>query len=186
LANTVLLLAQHPETQAKLHAELQQVGDKDELTLANLSHLVYLDHVINESMRLLTIVPVITRKTNGVLKLSDGVILADGCHLGMLVDAMHHSPEIWGDDAGQFRPERFEGNAKATGQGFVPFGEGPRKCIGHRYATLSMKVMLVHLLRNFEFSTALKGDELKWTDGYFPQLVNKHVVEVVERKKRDY
>jgi cytochrome P450 len=173
-------LAQHPKVQAQLYAELQQIGD-DDLTIDHLPRLRYLDHVLNETMRLQTIVPVITRKTNGVVKLNDGVVVSESCHLGMLVDAMHHNTKIWGEDAKQFRPERFADDNKLTRQSFMPFGEGPRKCIGHRYAMVSMKVMLAHLLRTFEFSTAVKLEELEWTNGYLPQLVNKHVVEVAVR-----
>ena len=67
---------------------------------------------------------------------------------------IHHDRDLWGDDAEEFKPERFsEGVAKASKDklAFFPFGWGPRMCIGNHFATIQVKVALAVILQNFSF-----------------------------------
>lgn len=67
---------------------------------------------------------------------------------------LHRDKEIWGEDAGEFNPERFaEGAAKATkGEiGFLPFGWGPRICIAQNLSLIEIKIFIAMMLRNFSF-----------------------------------
>lgn len=65
---------------------------------------------------------------------------------------------------------------------FLPFSFGPRNCVGMKYAMYSMKVLMAHLLKNFEFSTTLKMDELHLKNELVLKLVNKHMISVKRRK----
>uniref|UniRef100_A0A6G1RU84 Cytochrome P450 family 3 subfamily A member 4 n=1 Tax=Hypotaenidia okinawae TaxID=2861861 RepID=A0A6G1RU84_9GRUI len=67
---------------------------------------------------------------------------------------LHRDPEYW-PEPDEFRPERFSKDSKESIEpyAFLPFGAGPRNCIGMRFAFLTMKVAVVVLLQNFSFRT---------------------------------
>lgn len=70
---------------------------------------------------------------------------------------MHHDPEYY-ENPEEFNPERFtsENVAKRHPYTFLPFGDGPRNCIGMRFGMMQTRMGLIALLRNFKFSTSSK------------------------------
>ncbi|KAC9216382.1 hypothetical protein E3N88_46190 [Mikania micrantha] len=84
----------------------------------------------------------------------ENLILPSGSHLMLHLMLLHYDANLWGDDANEFNPERFdEGVSKATkGQAiYFPFGGGPRICVGQAFAMLEAKLALVMILRHFSF-----------------------------------
>jgi cytochrome P450 len=74
---------------------------------------------------------------------------------------------LWGDDADEFKPERFkkENIQNVHPYAYLPFSKGPRNCIGYKYAEKSLKVVLAYLLRRFVISTHTKISEVEFEFG---------------------
>lgn len=112
--------------------------------------------ILQESLRLYSPAVMIARYLRKDTKLGELTIPA-GVELVVPVSIIHQEKEYWGDDAGEFNPERFsEGVSKATkGKlSYLPFGWGPRLCIGQNFGLLEAKVAVSMILQRFslEFS----------------------------------
>ncbi|KAJ7870888.1 cytochrome P450 [Mycena leptocephala] len=174
------VLAMYPDVQEKLRAEILSVPEQlDHDTLVGLP---YLDGVVREVLRLYPPAsPVMYREamTNTVLPLSTPITGVDGKLMhsipvpkGTLVyiaiSAANHNKQMWGDDALEFKPERWQdGKAdsvttKLCGvyRNTMTFTGGGRSCIGFKFAQLEMKVSLCVLLRAFKFSAP--DPRIKW------------------------
>ena len=77
-------------------------------------------------------------------------------YLELSILAVHHDPQIWGEDVHLFKPERFsEGVAKATKNNiatFLPFATGPRNCVGSDFALNEAKIALAMILQRYTFT----------------------------------
>ncbi|KAJ7453352.1 cytochrome P450 [Mycena galericulata] len=182
LNRAVHLLALHPDVQEKLRAEIMQT--KEQLDHDELVGLPYLDGFIREILRLYPPVPAMTRiaTRDGVLPLStpirgldgrsmDFIPVPKGTEVCIAIAAANHNKAIWGSDAREFRPERWE---KGRAQGVtvrmsgvygntMTFVGGGRSCIGFKFVQLELKVVLSVFLRSFRFSVAT--DEIRWSIG---------------------
>ncbi|VDM29887.1 unnamed protein product [Toxocara canis] len=69
------------------------------------------------------------------------------------VFSVHYDKKIWGEDADEFRPERWE-NLQRHPLSWLPFGAGPRTCIGKKLADMEEKLALVHILRKYDIVAA--------------------------------
>ena len=135
LANTILLLAMHPEIQEKVYKELRQVFPEQESDVSydDITNLTYLEMVIKESMRIIPVIPLILRETTSDIKLSDNFPVKKGKTIIIILSNVHTNPEIWGPNANKFDPDHFLPERIATRHPFsyVPFGCLPRNCIGN-------------------------------------------------------
>ena len=111
--------------------------------------------IINETLRLYPPAPTVTRLVEREVRLGS-LNLPANLVLNMPILASHHDPEIWGDDVHLFKPDRFsEGVAKATGNNsaaFLPFGMGPRVCLGFNFAIIEAKIALSMILQRCTLS----------------------------------
>ena len=111
--------------------------------------------IINESLRLYPPAVGFSRKMEKEGRLGNLVLPTN---LEILISnlPLHHDPQIWGQDAHEFKPERFsEGLSRATNNNpaaFFPFGMGPRMCVGMNFALLEAKIALSMILQRYAFT----------------------------------
>jgi cytochrome P450 family 4 len=97
------------------------------------------------------------------------------------VVTLHGRKDIWGDDADKFNPDHFAPDVQRHPYGYLPFSGGSRICIGHKYANMSMVIVMAQLIRSYKFSTDLKMEELKFDFCITLRLINKHMVRAEKR-----
>ncbi|XP_033322600.2 cytochrome P450 9e2 [Megalopta genalis] len=168
-------LAKYPEIQEKLRNEIRTtIAEHDGvLTFEALKDLKYMDRVINESQRRHSAVIFLKKVCTNECELvgSDGlrVRLEPGMDVYVPVAPIHHDAEYWSNPE-VFDPDRFSEERKQDIQkmSFLPFGEGPRMCVGMKMATLMMKSCLAAFLNNYEIKLSPKTAlPLKWSKYYF-------------------
>ncbi|KAL6190187.1 hypothetical protein ACLB2K_036585 [Fragaria x ananassa] len=155
LAWTVFLLALHTDWQEEARNEVLQLFGKQTPNPDGFSKLKTMSMIINESLRLYPPVLAMERRVEKEVRLGNVVIPANvELHVSSL--ALHHEPQFWGQDVQLFKPERFsEGVVKATGNNivaFLPFGMGPRTCVGFNFATIEVKIALSMILQRYSFT----------------------------------
>lgn len=128
-------LSQHPDVEAKLHAELDQVLGGRLPTVADLARLPYTKAVLDETLRLYP-VPWMERRADKADTIG-GYDIKAGSLIYISPYLMHRHPTYWPDperyDPGRFAPEQPAQQARFA---YLPFGGGPRQCIGNRLAML--------------------------------------------------
>ncbi|KAH9670922.1 protein LUTEIN DEFICIENT 5 [Citrus sinensis] len=183
---TFYLLSKEPAVLSKLQDEVDSIlGDRFP-TIGDMKKLKYTARVINESLRLYPQPPVLIRRS-----LEDDVLgkypIKRGEDIFISVWNLHHSPHIW-DDADKFNPERWplDGpNPNETNQDYcyLPFGGGPRKCVGDMFATFENIVAVAMLVRQFNFQMALGAPQVEMTTGATIHTTNGLRMTVTRRIK---
>ena len=110
--------------------------------------------IIHESLRLYPPVPLLPRHALEDIKFGN-IDVPKGTDLRILILSLHTNPEIWGDDAQKFNPERFANGTTGACKHphvYMPFGVGPRVCLGQNLAMLELKMLIALILSNFSFS----------------------------------
>ncbi|XP_033761677.1 cytochrome P450 3A8-like isoform X2 [Pecten maximus] len=131
---------------------IQEIDDKLGKTVPdydNVHDLTYLEMCINETMRLFPVNARVDREASRDVTIGN-IEIPKGMIVNILVVAIQRDPEFWPEPE-KFIPERFSAEAKANMDPFVflPFGAGPRNCIGLRLALLTMKMAIARMLQTY-------------------------------------
>jgi len=174
-------LCMYPDKQDLVHEEiLDVVGKEGKVTFDKLSQLKYMDKFIHESLRFNDLFSILERTCTKNYKVPGmDLVIPEGRSLGIYMQKSIESEENF-HNAKEFDPENFDPNNNPNKFAYVSFGQGPRNCIGMRYAMMVMKVGLVNLLRNHkivrgkEMQDILKiNKELNHFDGGIPVTVHR-------------
>lgn len=148
-----LLLAQHPEVESKMHAEIDSVLGDRAPTFEDVPALRYTTNVLAETMRLYPPAWAIGRTANAPLELA-GYEIPQGSILLLSPYTMHRDPRWWPLPS-SFQPERWETEDPSRPKfAYYPFGGGPRLCIGERFAWMEGVIVLAALARAWRFHRA--------------------------------
>ena len=156
---TLLLLANRPEVQARVHEELDRVIGPDALpTVEDRTRLPYTFACLAESMRYRTIGPLgLPHRASEDTEIGGYQIPAGAQVLGNIY-SIHHDPNLW-DSPHDYLPERFlpleDGSTSPalTGNAFIPFGTGHRRCPGRRFAETTVWLHITRMLHRLRFET---------------------------------
>jgi cytochrome P450 len=153
LAMALYMLAIHPDIQKKLRTELREkISNTKTIEAESLNACTYLTAVLEETLRLYPAAWIMGRK---IVTDEDwhGKTLRAGAEFHIIIQALHCDSKLW-TNGRAFEPERFlpENADKIDRHAYLPFGAGPRKCVGSQFAMLEMQVAVAHLLLRYEVS----------------------------------
>lgn len=185
LLAALMELAQNPEIWRKLRSEVfmyfgkgETLEEIDSITFESLKKCTYLKWVVNETLRLWPPVPLNLREAvkdttlpaGGGLNGKAPVFIPKGTIIVVMLFCIHRLEEFYGPDANAFSPERWERLSK-IGWAFMPFGSGPRICLGQQFALTEVLYVLVRLAQMFETLESGIGE-------YPPKTFGQRCVEV--------
>ncbi|KAI1479989.1 cytochrome P450 [Daldinia eschscholtzii] len=164
ISHVIRNLASNPIIASQVRAEVLAVSDKP-LGFDQLPRIKTLQHVITETLRLYPVFPQMNR-----VALKDTILPTGGgsdgtaplfAPAGTLFDTcfatLHRDPKVWGPNADEFVPSRWENDYSPPPFTFVPFGAGPRQCLGQQKATMETSYIVSRILQ--EFSGIKSEDE---------------------------
>lgn len=152
---TFLLLSRYPAAARRVSEEVARVVGDGPLRFEHLGALEYTGWVLSESMRLF---PPIWTNERVAMKDDelDGHFIPQGTMVAISIWLLHHHPRLWEHperfDPERFSPQRSQGRSRYT---YVPFGVGPRTCVGNHFATMQAKVMLATVVRRLAIDIPL-------------------------------
>uniref|UniRef100_V5GHY9 Cytochrome P450 6a2 n=1 Tax=Anoplophora glabripennis TaxID=217634 RepID=V5GHY9_ANOGL len=146
-------LATHQDIQDKVREEIRTVLAKhdNKITYDSLSELTYMRQVIDEALRMYPPLSFVNRECVEDYKVpGEDLVIEKGTLIFIPIVGYHYDKEYY-DNPNKFDPERFTEENKRTRHPYahIPFGEGPRVCIGERFGIMQTKVGLTSILRNF-------------------------------------
>lgn len=151
------LLAANPNCQDKLYQEiLSTVGEGESITADHIVDMKYLTKVMQETMRIYAIIPMVTRTTTEDVDVKDkdgtgSVSIPKGTNIIIPMFLINRDPTLW-ENPLAFNPDRFDDselNFTSAKNGFFPFGYGSRTCIGNTLAQIESAIFMCKILLKF-------------------------------------
>ncbi|CAF0869519.1 unnamed protein product [Rotaria sp. Silwood1] len=185
LAYCTYILAKKPDIQEKLIAEIDtHLGQKDyEDNYDLVTNMSYIDIFIREVLRVFPIIIQATSRECNKTTTICGHQIEEGSVIQADILSIHFSPDLWGpEDPNEFIPERHL--TKRHPISWMAFGNGPRNCVGMRFAIMELKICLTHLLSQYNI---LPGDKL---DEHFHltelSVINPEAIFIKLKKRTTY
>lgn len=141
------ILSQRPEIAERMRAEIAEVAGEGPILLEHTKQLGFARHVFREAMRLyppITFIPRVAERDTEIA----GQRVERGCMVMIAPWTIHRSPANW-ENADRFDPDRF--GREITPGSYIPFGQGPRVCVGAAFATIESTLILARLVRRYDF-----------------------------------
>lgn len=148
LSWTFYELMRHPDIYQKIKEEAAAVVKDGKIGADGLKGLTYTRAVVNESMRLFPPAYLVSRECGEDDEI-DGVKINKGDVILMSIYGLHRNPKHWPQPL-SFRPERFLETTEATKHYHIPFGAGPRMCIGNHFAMMEITLILAKVALNLD------------------------------------
>jgi cytochrome P450 len=148
---TLYLISQSPEWETRMREEIERVAGAGPVTAAQVASLTVVQQVLSESLRLYPSAPVIVRDFHKDVEL-EGIKIAAGT-IGIIpIYAIHRHRKLW-EDPDRFDPDRFalDHISKRPRYHYMPFGAGPRVCLGASLAMIETTIMLATFVRAAHF-----------------------------------
>jgi cytochrome P450 len=161
---TLYLLARAPEWQRRVREEVERVAGSGPIEARHIEALKVTQRVLKESMRLYPPAPMLSRMAAETVDLS-GWRIGKGTLIIMPLFAVHRHRRLW-EDPDRFDPDRFlpEREASRPRAQYLPFGFGPRTCIGMSFAMIEATAMLATLVRAARF---------EWDGAHLPEPISR-------------
>ncbi|MGR0119804.1 bifunctional cytochrome P450/NADPH--P450 reductase CypB [Bacillus halotolerans] len=160
LSFAIYCLLKHPEKLKKAQEEADRVLTEDTPEYKHIQQLKYVRMVLNETLRLYPTAPAFSLYAKEDTVLGGEYPISKGQPVSVLIPKLHRDQNAWGEDAEDFRPERFENPENIPHHAYKPFGNGQRACIGMQFALQEATMVLGLVLKHFELMNHT-GYELK-------------------------
>ncbi|KAK9245889.1 cytochrome P450 [Lipomyces tetrasporus] len=162
---TLWALAKHPEVQEKLRQEVRAAfpGGIDDMNSADaVESLKYLNNVLREGLRVHPPLPIAVREAAENIAI-ENTFIKKGTVVQISIALLNKSPKLWGPDAEEFKPERWDTHPAEHAYGFSTFLQGARACIGRRLAEVELKCILAAFVAKYKFEMT-SPDQTVMTD----------------------
>ncbi|TFA99767.1 Cytochrome P450 [Trichoderma ghanense] len=175
MSTLFFVLARRPDIWLRLQSEVDGLGGRKP-TYNDIKDLKYLRQLIDETLRLYPPVPVLFRAANKTTILPRGggkdgqspVLVPKGTVISCSVYSLQRRQEVYGPDAEEFRPQRWE-NLSARWD-FLPFSAGPKVCLGQTYGYVEMAYIVTRMVQQFD--RVERRSDKPWVEQWSITLMN--------------
>ncbi|RAL21949.1 bifunctional cytochrome P450/NADPH--P450 reductase [Thermoflavimicrobium daqui] len=150
LSFSIYFLLKNPHVLKKAYEEVDRVLTDSVPTYEQVLQLKYIRMILNESLRLWPTAPQFNLFAKEDTMIGGKYPIKKGEVVSIILPKLHRDKGAWGEDAEQFRPERFEDPAKIPNHAYKPFGNGQRACIGMQFALHEATLVLSMILQHFQ------------------------------------